>query len=89
VGFTRCLPYKQRKAGKTLEELYDSLFEHLQLVNELKAPGHMISNKDGKGTRVFSASDYSYVSADIGSKNYRLVGDAACTRLLLDPCSTY
>jgi len=73
--------YKQRKAGKTLEELYDSLFEHLNLVNELKAPGHIVADKDGKGTRVFVASDYSYVSADVGSKNYRLVGDAACTRV--------
>lgn len=69
---------KEKKAGKTLEELYMSFFDHLDVVTELKRGASVVPNKNGGTSAVYMASDYSYIAQDLGNKNYRLVGDAAC-----------
>lgn len=68
---------KEKKAGKTMAEMYMSLFDHLNIVNELKAGAEMMPNKEGKGGPIYMASDYSYMSQDVAKKNYRLAGDSA------------
>lgn len=74
---------KEKKAGKTLEELYMDQFNYLEMVPEHKADAVMLRvSKDGKGNAVHQASDYSYSAEDVGKLNYRLCGDSAA---FIDP----
>ena len=78
---------KVKKAGRSMEEMYMSFFDHLPLASELKKDAVIAPNKTGKGSPVYMASDYSYMSQDIGKKNYRLVGDSAGEGINANPSS--
>ncbi|KAF5370544.1 hypothetical protein D9757_010148 [Collybiopsis confluens] len=73
---------KEKRAGKTLEEYYLSQFDILTEVPKLRGDATMAPNKEGKGSPVYMASDYSYAAEDVGRLNYRLVGDSAA---FIDP----
>lgn len=68
---------KEKKAGKTQEEVYQDIFSQLEMVNEYKADAVLAPSKDGAASPVYMASDFSYLADNVGAKNYRLVGDAA------------
>ncbi|KAJ7764343.1 hypothetical protein B0H16DRAFT_1368201 [Mycena metata] len=73
---------KEKKAGKTQEEVYQDIFSQLEMVNEYKADAVLAPSKDGAASPVYMASDFSYLADNVGAKNYRLVGDAAA---FIDP----
>jgi flavin-dependent dehydrogenase len=66
-----------KKAGKSTMDFYLDQFQHLVKVNELKGDATILPSKDGEGSSVYMASDYSYASDDVGKLNYRIVGDSA------------
>jgi flavin-dependent dehydrogenase len=68
---------KPKKQGRTLEQLYLDQFNFLTEVNTLRGDGTMVPNKEGKGSPVYMASDYSYAAEDVGKLNYRIAGDSA------------
>ncbi|KAF8155547.1 hypothetical protein B0H34DRAFT_713738 [Crassisporium funariophilum] len=83
IGFTMHEEFvKPKKVGKTQEELYLDQFNFLTEVNNLKGSATMVPNKEGKGSPVYMASDYSYAAEDVGSLNYRIAGDSAA---FIDP----
>ncbi|CAK5270831.1 unnamed protein product [Mycena citricolor] len=73
---------KEKKAGKTQEQVYHEVFSQLEIINEAKADTVLQPNKAGGTSPVAMASDFSYLSENVGAKNYRLVGDAAA---FIDP----
>ncbi|KAJ7715659.1 hypothetical protein DFH07DRAFT_974122 [Mycena maculata] len=73
---------KEKKAGKTQEEVYHDIFSQLDMINDAKADSVFVPNKEGGSSPVYMASDFSYLAEDVGAKNYRLVGDAAA---FIDP----
>ncbi|KAJ3797265.1 hypothetical protein GGU11DRAFT_86087 [Lentinula aff. detonsa] len=73
---------KEKRAGKTLVEFYMSQFDLLTDAPKYRAEGTMVPNKEGSGSPVYIASDYSYSAEDVGRLNYRLVGDSAA---FIDP----
>lgn len=69
---------KPKKQGRTLEQLYLDQFNFLSEVTALRGESAtMVPNKEGKGSPVYMASDYSYASEDVGKLNYRIAGDSA------------
>jgi flavin-dependent dehydrogenase len=68
---------KEKKDGKTQQEVYHDIFSQLEMVNDAKADSVLVPNKDGGSIPVYMASDFSYLAENVGAKNYRLVGDAA------------
>ncbi|KAF9059067.1 hypothetical protein BDP27DRAFT_1342191 [Rhodocollybia butyracea] len=73
---------KEKKADKTLEELYMSQFDQLSDVPKYRGEGIMAPNKEGTGSPIYMARDYSYAAVDVGRLNYRLAGDSAA---FIDP----
>jgi hypothetical protein len=73
---------KEKRKGMSLEDFYLDQFNYLTDVPLLRGAGTMAANKEGKGSPVYMASDYSYASEDMGKLNYRLVGDSAA---FIDP----
>ncbi|KAJ7447907.1 hypothetical protein B0H11DRAFT_2056992 [Mycena galericulata] len=73
---------KEKKAGKTQEEVYHDIFSQLDMVNDAKAESVLVPNKEDGSSPVYMASDFSYLAENIGAKNYRLAGDAAA---FIDP----
>lgn len=78
VGFTMHEEFvKPKKQGRTLEQFYLDQFNFLTDVNILRGDATMAPNKEGKGSPVYMASDYSYAAEDVGKLNYRIAGDSA------------
>ncbi|KAJ7239188.1 hypothetical protein B0H12DRAFT_1136355 [Mycena haematopus] len=73
---------KEKKAGKTQEEVYQDNFSQLDMLTDAKADSVLIPNKEGGPSPVYMASDFSYLAENVGAKNYRLAGDAAA---FIDP----
>ncbi|KAJ7197782.1 hypothetical protein GGX14DRAFT_552404 [Mycena pura] len=73
---------KEKKAGKTQEEVYNAIFSQLDMVNDAKADSVLVPNKEGGSSPVYMASYFSYLADNVGAKNYRLAGDAAA---FIDP----
>ncbi|KAF9064539.1 hypothetical protein BDP27DRAFT_1333396 [Rhodocollybia butyracea] len=73
---------QEKKAGKTMEELYMSLFDLVTDAPMYRADGTLLPNKSGKGGPIYMASDYSYTVEDVARLNYRVVGDASA---FIDP----
>ncbi|KAJ7152114.1 hypothetical protein C8R46DRAFT_484856 [Mycena filopes] len=73
---------KEKRAGKTQEEVYHDLFSQLDMVNTAKAESVLVPSKDGAASPIYMASDFSYLADNVGAKNYCLAGDAAA---FIDP----
>ncbi|KAF8995934.1 hypothetical protein BDQ17DRAFT_1401222 [Cyathus striatus] len=83
VGFVMHEEFvKEKKKGVPLEEFYLDQFKYLSEIPPLRGDAKMVPNKEGKGSPVYMASDYSYASEDVGKLNYRIAGDSAA---FIDP----
>jgi len=48
--------------------------DQLNFFNTLRGDGTMVPNKEGKGSPVYMAADYSFAAEDMGKLNYRIAG---------------